>query len=113
MSPNASHQDDFISEEIFNHLVGLAALELSDEEAAYLRQELNDQLKAIRELESIEVSEDTPITSHGVPYGTGIRPGLREDHQEACPEADDILEGAPEVRDRFIVVPEIPHEDLS
>ena len=106
-------ENEVITKEIFDHLVGLGALELPADEAEYLRAELNDQLKAIRELESIEVPDDTPITSHGVPYSEAIRPELREDRIEVCPEADDIVRGAPEAHDRYIVVPEIPFEELE
>ncbi|HEY70874.1 MAG TPA: Asp-tRNA(Asn)/Glu-tRNA(Gln) amidotransferase subunit GatC [Anaerolineae bacterium] len=102
-----------ITPEIFEHLVELAALDLDDEEASYLRRELNGQLKAIHELESIEVAEDIPITSHGVPYSEAISAPLREDVIASCKEADDILAQAPEVEDRLFVVPDIPHEDLS
>jgi aspartyl/glutamyl-tRNA(Asn/Gln) amidotransferase C subunit len=105
--------NEVITREIFDHLVALGALELPADETEYLRAQLNDQLKAIRELESIEVPDDTPITSHGVPYSEDIRPGLREDRIEVCPEADDIVSGAPEVHDRYIVVPEIPFEVLE
>jgi len=102
-----------ITVEIFNHLVDLAAFELSPEEGEYLRKELNEQLRSIRELESIEVSEEIPITSHGVPYSAAILPPLREDIIEKCPEADDILDQAPEVEERYIVVPDIPSEALE
>ena len=102
-----------ITVDIFNHLVDLAAFELSPEEGEYLRKELNEQLRAIRELEAIEVSEEIPITSHGVPYSAAIKPSLRDDIIEMCPEADDILGQAPEVEERYIVVPDIPSEALE
>jgi aspartyl-tRNA(Asn)/glutamyl-tRNA(Gln) amidotransferase subunit C len=102
-----------ITPEIFEHLVELAALALDEEEASYLRSELNGQLKAIHELESIDVPDDVPITSHGVPYSEAISAPLREDIINPCKEADDILAQAPEVEDRLFVVPDIPHEDLS
>ena len=102
-----------ITADIFNHLVDLAALELPPDEGEYLRKELNEQLRAIRELEAIEVSEEIPITSHGVPYSAAIMPPLREDIIERCPEADDILDQAPEVEERYIVVPDIPSEALE
>jgi aspartyl-tRNA(Asn)/glutamyl-tRNA(Gln) amidotransferase subunit C len=102
-----------ITPEIFEHLVLLAAFELNDEETEYLREELNGQLKAVRELEAIEVDSDIPITSHGVPYDPSIRPALREDVIRPCEEAEEILAQAPEVRDRFIVVPDIPHTELE
>lgn len=102
-----------ITKEIFDHLVELAALELSAEEAKYLRSELNDQLRAIRELEAIQVDARIFITSHGVPYTDAISLPLREDEAEECKEADVILEQAPEVEERYIVVPDIPHEALE
>jgi len=102
-----------ITREIFDHLVDLAALEMDDEEAEYLRSELNNQLAAIRELEAIEFDPSTPITSHGIPYTDAISAALREDQIEPCAEADDIIGQAPEVQDRFIVVPDIPTEELE
>jgi Asp-tRNA(Asn)/Glu-tRNA(Gln) amidotransferase C subunit len=38
---------------------------------------------------------------------------LRSDQSETCPLADDILAQAPEVDERYIVVPDIPHEELE
>jgi aspartyl/glutamyl-tRNA(Asn/Gln) amidotransferase C subunit len=104
---------DSITKEIFDHLVELAALELTEEQAEYLRRELNGQLKAIRELEAITVGEEVPITSHGVPYTQAISAPLRRDQVVPCQEADDILAQAPEVEDRYLVVPDIPHEELT
>lgn len=101
-----------ITKEIFDHLVDLAALEMDEEEAEYLRGELNSQLNAIHELEAIELDPDLPITSHGVPYTDAISAPLREDEIEACEEADDIVGQAPEVEDRYILVPDIPTEEL-
>ena len=102
-----------ITREIFDHLVNLAALELEEDEAEYLRQELNSQLQAIHELESIQFDQEIDITSHGVPYTDAIRPALRADLIDPCKEADDILDQAAEVRDRYIVVPDIPAEELE
>jgi Asp-tRNA(Asn)/Glu-tRNA(Gln) amidotransferase C subunit len=68
--------NDSISPELFLRLVELAALELSPAEAEYLRRELNNQLKAIHELEAIPLDETTPIT-HGVPYTPQTTPPLR------------------------------------
>jgi aspartyl/glutamyl-tRNA(Asn/Gln) amidotransferase C subunit len=102
-----------ISPELFNRLVQLAALELSDEEADYLRDQLNKQLKAIHELQAIPVDAGTPIASHGVPYTPQIRPAIRTDQWEPYPEAEEILAQAPVVDEGYIIVPEIPHEDLE
>src|SRR5512133_1227343 len=63
-----------INQETFAHLVDLAALQLTTGDAEYLRQQLNNQLKAIQELEAIPLDEDVPVTSHGVPYTTAISP---------------------------------------
>lgn len=105
--------DGPITPDVFNHLVELAQFELSDEDASYLRRELNGQMRAIRQLEAIEVDDDVPITSHGVPYAAEIRPEIRRDVARKSELADDILAGGPETEDRFFVVPDIPHEDLS
>ncbi len=102
-----------ISQEVFDHLVQLAQFELSQGEAEYLRDELNGQLEAIRQLEAIEVGEDVPITSHGVPYSEDIRAQIREDAIQSSEMADDILAGAPETEDRYFIVPDIPHEELE
>ena len=108
-----SSRERGITEDIFNHLVELAAFELDDEQATYLRQELNSQLKAIRELEAIEIDEDIPITSHGVPYTPEISLPLRDDTIDPCKEAGEIVNQAPEIEDRYIIVPDIPHEELE
>jgi len=107
------NQKQPVTQDIFDHLVDLASLELSKEEADYLRQELNNQLKAIDELEAIPLSDKTAITTHGVPYTRQIIPDARDDQWEACPNPDEILAQAPEVRDRYVVVPDIPHTDLD
>jgi aspartyl-tRNA(Asn)/glutamyl-tRNA(Gln) amidotransferase subunit C len=103
---------DAIDREIFEHLVALAALELDPSEAEYLRRELNNQLRSIRELEDIPLDPQTPLTFHGVPYTPATSPPIRADEWIACPNPDDILDQAPEVEERYIVVPDIPHEEI-
>lgn len=102
-----------IDQDLFNHLVQLASLDLSLEEAEYLRAELNNQLKAIYELEAISLGDETEITTHGVPYTPQITPDARDDHWQACPNPEDILSQAPKIKDRYVVVPDIPHTDLD
>jgi aspartyl-tRNA(Asn)/glutamyl-tRNA(Gln) amidotransferase subunit C len=102
-----------INRQLFDHLVTLAALELSPDESEYLRQQLNNQLKAIHELEAIPLDPGTAITSHGVPYTAQISAPLRADEWIPCSDSDEILEQAPETDERYIVVPDIPHTDLS
>ena len=102
-----------IDQETFAHLVDLAALQLDAAEAEYLRQQLNNQLQAIHELEAIPLEEDVPITSHGVPYTPATSPEPRKDTWQPYPNPQDILEQAPQVEDGFIIVPDIPHTDLE
>ncbi|NLG70425.1 MAG: Asp-tRNA(Asn)/Glu-tRNA(Gln) amidotransferase subunit GatC [Chloroflexi bacterium] len=102
-----------INRETFDHIVQLAALELSEEEAEYLRQQLNNQLKSIHELEAIPLEGEISPTSHGVPYTRATTPEIREDKWVPYPTPQDILAAAPEVEDGYIVVPDIPHTDLE
>lgn len=105
--------DEAITPEIFAHLIDLAALELEAEEAEYLRGQLNGQLKAVRELEAIQAGDDVPITSHGVPYTSATSPALRADAAVVCPDAQAILNQAPESDGGYIVVPDIPGTELE
>ena len=102
-----------ISKELFQHLVQLAALDLSPQEAEYLRRELNNQLKAIDELEAIPLDDSIPITSHGVPYTPQITPAARTDEWIACPNPEDIIDQAPQAEDGYVIVPDIPHTEID
>jgi aspartyl/glutamyl-tRNA(Asn/Gln) amidotransferase C subunit len=104
---------ELISVETFNHLVGLAALELDEEQAEYLRRELNNQLKSINELEAIPLDDEIVVTSHGVPYTAATSPLPREDVWQPYPAPEEILAQAPETEDGYIVVPDIPHTTLE
>ncbi|KPL82367.1 hypothetical protein SE15_09325 [Thermanaerothrix daxensis] len=97
----------------FAHLVHLAALELDEAQAEYLRRELNRQLGAIHELEAIPLDDSVPITSHGVPYTPEISPPLREDDWQPFSDAAEILGQAPQVEEGYVVVPDIPHTTLE
>jgi aspartyl/glutamyl-tRNA(Asn/Gln) amidotransferase C subunit len=108
-----SNMADEITPELFNHLVELAALELEPAEAEYLRGQLNNQLKAIRELASIQLDNSLPVAPHGVPYTPEISPPARPDEWEPYPSPARLLEAAPETEHGYIVAPEIPHEELS
>ncbi len=104
---------DAITPDLFAHLVDLAALQLDPEEAEYIRQQLNNQLKAIHELEAIPLDESLPITSHGVPYTAAISQAPREDTWAACPNPEEILAQAPQLDEGYIIVPDIPHTQLE
>jgi aspartyl-tRNA(Asn)/glutamyl-tRNA(Gln) amidotransferase subunit C len=102
-----------ISQDLFAHLVDLAALELTPEEADYLRQQLNNQLKSIDELAAIPLGKDIPITSHGVPYTSETSSTPRADIWRPYPNSQDILAQAPETDEGYIIVPDIPHTSLE
>ena len=102
-----------INQETFAHLVELAALRLTPEEAEYLRRQLNNQLNAIDVLQAIPLDEDVAITSHGVPYTEATSPAPRPDVWQPYPDPQAILDQAPQVEDGYIIVPEIPHTDLE
>ncbi len=102
-----------ITPELFDHLVGLAALELAPDEAEYLRDQLNKQLKSISELEAIPIPEDTPTAAHGVAYTSQTSPPIRADEWQPEPQPGVILAQAPEIDEGYIIVPEIPHTELS
>jgi len=105
--------NDEITPELFRHLVELAALELSDDEADYLRRQLNNQLKAIHELGTIPLDPSTPVASHGVSYTPAISPAMRADEPHPFPDPAKLTAVAPETEDGYIVVPAIPHQDLK
>ncbi len=102
-----------ITKDVFDHLVELAALQMNPDQAEYLRQQLNNQLKAIHELEAIPLDENVPISLHGVPYDEAGSASPREDVWQKYPDAQAILDQAPQIEDRYIVVPDIPHIELK
>jgi aspartyl-tRNA(Asn)/glutamyl-tRNA(Gln) amidotransferase subunit C len=104
---------DVISEETFNHLVDLAALELDKAESRYLLTEMNKQIKAIHELEQIPIDVDTPPARHGVPFPSSICPSLREDQVDTYPQVEALLGQVPVAEERYIIVPDIPHTELE
>jgi aspartyl/glutamyl-tRNA(Asn/Gln) amidotransferase C subunit len=102
-----------ISKEIFDHLVDLASLELSDDEAVYLHKELNQQLKAIHELEAIPLNDEVKITSHGIPYTLEESLILRDDVVVNYSSLDDLIEQFPQFEDGYVIVPDIEHITLE
>jgi aspartyl/glutamyl-tRNA(Asn/Gln) amidotransferase C subunit len=102
-----------ISLELFAHLVDLAALELSPDEADYLRRQMNNQLKAINELISIPLASEIVVTPHGIAYSPENSSKNRKDEWSPYPDPGMLLKQAPEVENDYIIVPEIPHMDLE
>jgi aspartyl/glutamyl-tRNA(Asn/Gln) amidotransferase C subunit len=102
-----------ISPEDFKRLAELASLELPEEEAEYLRKELNNQMISVEVLDSIPIDVDTGAAAHGIPYTEYNSQIPREDVSRPVPNRDEILKGAPELEDGYIVVPDISHEELD
>ncbi len=102
-----------ITRELFDKLVDLAALELGEEEAEYIRRQLNDQLASVRELAAVPLDENTPPAAHGVPYTPQNSATPRQDDHQPFPKPEEILDGAPEEEERYFITPEIEHEDLG
>lgn len=111
--PRNYSMSELIDRETFDHLVGLAALELDEKQAEYLLRELNSQLKAIRELAAIPLDDSVPANLHGVPFDSAESPALREDIWIPEPDPAEIIAQAPETREGYIVVPDIPHTTLE
>ena len=88
-------------------------MSLDEDQAEYLRKQLNNQLKAIAELEAIPLEKDVPISLHGVPFEASASSLPREDTWQAYPDPSAILAQAPQVEDGYIVVPDIPHTELK
>lgn len=102
-----------ITPQIFEKLVSLASLELTPEEAEYIRGQLNKQLKSVHELQAIPIPDGTPAARHGVPFSAELSPSLRADIAIPFPNPAAILEQAPESADGYIIVPDIPHTSLG
>jgi len=102
-----------ITPELFEHLVDLAAFAFDPQEAEYLRNQLNQQLKAIHHLAAVDVPSDIPPASHGVTFTPQSSPNLRQDTWVPCENPEEILNLAPEVKDGYIIVPDIPHTKLD
>ncbi|HAY85051.1 MAG TPA: hypothetical protein DCY42_09050 [Chloroflexi bacterium] len=102
-----------ITRELFDKIVELAALELEEEEAEYIRRQLNDQLTAIKELEAVPLAKDTPPGAHGVRYTSTVSAPARNDEHAPFAKPEEILGVAPEEEERYFITPDIPHEDLG
>ena len=96
-----------ISPEDFAKLEEIAMLALSPEEADHLRRELNHKLKIIRQLPPLETPSPSVVEAQPTP--TTLRP----DEWIPCEDPDDILDQAPQVEERYFVVPDIPHTELD
>jgi len=104
---------DEIRPEVFEHLVDLAAFAFDPKEAEYLRGELNSQLRAIHQLETVHLDDTVLPASHGVPYTDQSSPPLREDKWVRCDNPEEILAQAPQMDDGYFIVPDKPPTKLD
>jgi aspartyl/glutamyl-tRNA(Asn/Gln) amidotransferase C subunit len=102
-----------IDPDTFAHLVDLASFEFEPEQADYLRQQLNNQLKAIQELTSIPLDESVPVSLHGVPYPVEISQALRQDVPSPFADGEALTAQMPQFEDGYVIVPDIPHQTLD
>jgi len=102
-----------ITPEIFKKLARLASLELGEEEAEYLRGELNHQLISIEVLDAISIDEQVESAAHGVPYTKENSPQPRPDVARTDKHRKAIMDQAPETEEGYFVVPDISHEELE
>ena len=93
-----------ITPALFDKLVRLAALELTNEETTYLFEEMNHQLASVETLNQIPIPEDIQPSLHGVePGGAGLRP----DRWQPFQDPERIVALAPESEDGMIAVPDV------
>jgi len=81
------------------NIAKLARLELTDEEIKTYSEQLSDILGYIDQLEEVD-TENVEITSQV----TGLSNVMREDKVEACDNASEIVDMAPESEDGLIKV---------
>jgi aspartyl/glutamyl-tRNA(Asn/Gln) amidotransferase C subunit len=93
-----------ISSELFHKLVGLAALELTAAEGAYLLTEMNHQLSSVNALLQVPLEEGIQPTLHGIQC---LGAGPRADAWQPFPTPGEILAGAPETEDGMFAVPDV------
>lgn len=105
--------EQLIDDTLFQNLLQTAALKLSAEEAAILKKELNEQVKIIRQLDSIPLPEEIEPVIHGNPYPPEIRCELREDIYIPFENASEITAQTPLIQDGYIVSPDVPHRRIS
>jgi len=93
-----------ISPELFQKLVCFAALELTDEESAYLLTEMNHQLSSVNALLQVPLDADIQPTLHGIQCQGS---GPRADVWQPFPTPSEILAGAPETEAGMFAVPDV------
>jgi aspartyl-tRNA(Asn)/glutamyl-tRNA(Gln) amidotransferase subunit C len=81
----------------------LALLEITDDERDLLEQSVERLLEYFSIMEAVDVSALDP-TTHALQEGNRLRPDLPRVQDDI---ADEILEQAPDLEDRFIAIPNV------
>jgi len=102
-----------IDPDTFSHLVELASFEFEPDQADYLREQMNNQLKTIQELEAVPIDENITVEIHGVPYPQILSQALREDSSAIFPNREELVGQFPRFEDGYVIVPDIPHQELD
>jgi len=102
-----------IDPETFSHLIELASFEFEPDQADYLLDQLNRQLKTIDDLAAVPIDESLPIEIHGVPYPAENNQGLRGDKSSPFSDRDFLTTQFPQFEDGYVIVPDIPHQELG
>lgn len=102
-----------IDPETFSHLIELASFEFEPDQADYLRDQLNRQLKTIDELAAVPLNDSLITEIHGVPYPSENRQPLRPDKTSEFKDRDLLTSQFPQFEDGFVIVPDIPHQELG
>ncbi len=102
-----------ITPEILTHLARFAAFSFSIEETEYLCDQLNNQLRSVRELEEISLEESLASPLYGLTFTPEMSSKPRLDTWQPFSKTLEILAQAPEVEDDYFVVPEVTHTELN
>jgi aspartyl-tRNA(Asn)/glutamyl-tRNA(Gln) amidotransferase subunit C len=102
-----------IDPDTFSHLVELASFEFEPDQADYLRDQLNNQLKTIQELEAVPIDENITVEIHGVPFPQSFSQALRKDTSSKFADRDELIGQFPRFEDGYVIVPDIPHQELD
>ena len=91
-----------LSREEVLHVAALARLELTEQEAEKLRDELSAILTYVDKLGELDTSNVAPTSHVGA-----VKEAFREDEVTSVPNTDAALANAPRREDNFFVVPAI------
>lgn len=91
-----------VDSETVKRVAWLSRIEVSDERADSMREELNAILGFVEQLSQVNVSGVEPMTSV-----VDANMPMRDDCVNDGNKADDIVSNAPRCEDRFFVVPKV------